>query len=93
MICSLEDLANHSPEPSAELSVAGTPGLRTGRATVVGRKVWEHGSAGLVAAKDLSADAAVRISYGKYPNQRFLLDYGFTLDQNPLGDEEKEDLA
>lgn len=89
------DLANHGPKANTDLSVAGTPGLRSGRATVLGHgKIWEHGSAGLVAARDLAAGEAVRISYGKYPNQRFLLDYGFTLGgENPLGDEEKEDLA
>ncbi|CAL1173717.1 unnamed protein product, partial [Cladocopium goreaui] len=86
------DLANHGPKANTDLSVAGTPGLRSGRATVLGHgKIWEHGSAGLVAARDLAAGEAVRISYGKYPNQRFLLDYGFTLGgENPLGDEEKE---
>lgn len=74
------DLANHDPKANTDLSVAGTPGLRSGRATVLGHgKIWEHGSAGLVAARDLAAGEAVRISYGKYPNQRFLLDYGFTL--------------
>eukprot|EP00434_Breviolum_minutum_P024597 symbB.v1.2.021723.t1/scaffold1894.1/size98026/2 len=86
------DLANHSPKANADLSVAGNPGVRSGRATVLGHgKIWEHGSAGLVAARDLSAGEVVRISYGNYPNQRFLLDYGFTLgEENPLGDEEKE---
>ncbi|CAJ1355105.1 unnamed protein product [Effrenium voratum] len=90
-----QDLANHSPKPNADLSVAGIPGIRTGRATVADHgKIWEHGSAGLVAACDLAPGEAVRISYGKYPNQRFLLDYGFTLgEENPRGDEEKEDLV
>lgn len=89
------DLANHSPEPNADLTVAGLPGLRSGRATVVGHgKIWEHGSAGLVTRRPLAAGEAVRISYGKYPNQRFLLDYGFSLGEaNPRGDEEKVDLA
>ncbi|CAE8737740.1 unnamed protein product [Polarella glacialis] len=85
------DLANHSSTPNADLVVAGEPGIRTGRATVTTyRKVWEHGSAGLVAKRDLVAGEAVRISYGSYPNQRLLLDYGFSLGSaNPAGDLEE----
>lgn len=86
------DVANHSPEPNADLSVAGEPGVKVGRATKTKEGyIWEHGSAGLVAARDIAAGEPVRISYGGYPNQRFLFDYGFTLGpDNPHGNIEKE---
>lgn len=86
------DMANHSPEPNTELVAAGAPGVRTGRATLTPYgEVWEHGTAGLVALRDLAAGEVVRISYGGYPNQRLILDYGFSLGaSNPSGDLEKE---
>lgn len=89
------DIANHSPEPNAELVVAGEPGVATGRATLTSRgEVWEHGTAGLVALKDIAPGEPVRISYGGYPNQRLLLDYGFSLGaSNPKGDREEEELT
>jgi len=85
------DLANHSPNPNTELVVAGEPGTRCGRATVTKYgQVWEHGSAGLVAKRRLMRNEVIRISYGNYPNQRLLLDYGFSLGcENPNGDLEK----
>lgn len=82
------DLANHSPDPNTQLVVAGVPGIRNGRATLTSTgQVWEHGAAGLVTKRALAAGEAVRISYGEYPNERLLLDYGFSLGQaNPKGD-------
>mmetsp|Transcript_2789 Transcript_2789/g.9028 ORF Transcript_2789/g.9028 Transcript_2789/m.9028 type:complete len:107 (+) Transcript_2789:191-511(+) len=82
------DVANHSPEPNAELMVAGSPGVPTGRATLTeSGNIWEHGTAGLQARRDLVAGEAVRISYGGYPNQRLVLDYGFSLGaMNPHGE-------
>lgn len=87
------DLANHSPKPNAELVVAGEPGVRAGKATLTKLgEVWEHGTAGLVAKTDIEAGMPVHISYGKYPNQRLLLDYGFSLgSNNPGGEQEIDD--
>mmetsp|Transcript_88075 Transcript_88075/g.282645 ORF Transcript_88075/g.282645 Transcript_88075/m.282645 type:complete len:120 (+) Transcript_88075:126-485(+) len=89
------DMANHDLRPNAELVVAGEPGVVTGRATLTTRgDIWEHGSAGLLALRDIRAGEAVRISYGGYPNQRLLLDYGFDLgDVNPKGDREDDQEA
>eukprot|EP00930_Biecheleria_cincta_P037307 TRINITY_DN25596_c0_g1_i1.p1 TRINITY_DN25596_c0_g1~~TRINITY_DN25596_c0_g1_i1.p1 ORF type:complete len:315 (-),score=40.59 TRINITY_DN25596_c0_g1_i1:42-986(-) len=86
------DIANHSPHPNTDLSVAGEPGVKVGRATKTKEGfIWEHGTAGLVAARDISAGEPVRISYGGYPNQRFLFDYGFTLGpDNPHGNLEED---
>ncbi|OLP74984.1 hypothetical protein AK812_SmicGene45307, partial [Symbiodinium microadriaticum] len=84
-----KDLANHSPEPNADLTVA-RHSAKSAPAILFPAQIWEHGSAGLVTRRPLEAGEAVRISYGKYPNQRFLLDYGFSLGEaNPRGDEEK----
>ena len=44
--------------------------------------------------RDIQPGEPVRISYGGYPNQRLLLDYGFSLGaSNPHGDEEAWDPA
>lgn len=38
----------------------------------------------LVSSKDISADAELTISYGSLSNEELLMDYGFTVDNNPF---------
>mmetsp|Transcript_85693 Transcript_85693/g.239487 ORF Transcript_85693/g.239487 Transcript_85693/m.239487 type:complete len:332 (+) Transcript_85693:91-1086(+) len=82
------DIANHNPEHNARIMVAGQPGVREGRAKVTEfGEVWEYGSAGLVTCRAIALGEEVHITYGPLPNQRLLLDYGFTLGtKNPHGD-------
>lgn len=79
------DMANHDPVPSARIVVAGQPGEREGRATrtEIG-EVWEYGSAGLVACRDIALGEEIRICYGPLSNERLLYDYGFTLGPENL---------